>query len=481
MEIERAGKAGNRQWHTEADVVVIGAGGAGLAAAIEAASLGVTTLLLEKQSHIYDSSTALSAGMFAFAGTERQRSQGIVDTDECMYEDILNVGKRENDAGLVRRYVKHQLDTYRWLEEMGIEWSAEVSAASGMSVPRGHSTHPLELVRALKAKADECGVSFFFDTKAVALITDETGRVIGVTIEGPGARRMDVAARRGVILAAGGFARDPGRLERIDGRFKSVAVTAGAGHTGECHHMAEALGAFMKDMQYVKPSFELYVDGTSVKEILLMFCLGAIIVNTKGTRFVNESISYKDIGVAALDEPGSIGYQIFDRKIFDIGVEKSRKIGESMPPEYFAVGLDDRRIDLLVRADTLEELAVKVDIPPQALVDTVRRYNDSVAAGVDGEFGRATLSGDYGTPLKIDEPPYYSYATKSHFLATYAGVVVDGTMRVLTENGTIEGLYAAGEIIGGFHGASYHTGTALGKAVIFGRIAGKTAATDERM
>lgn len=449
-----------------------------MAAGIEAAGLGAKTLLFEKRPSLFDSSTALSCGMFAFAGTDTQLQQGIIDSNESFYADIVNVGGNKNDTGLVRAFIDNQLAAYHWLEELGARWSRVVSAASGMSHPRGHSTDPEELICILKRTADRCGVELVVGAKANRLIVNEQGRVEGVSaaITDGSERTLNVLARKGVILTTGGFARNAKMLTSINQEFEKVAVTAGLGHDGDGHRMAEALGAYMKDMAYVKPSFELHVEGSSAGEILLLFCLGAVIVNSEGKRFVNESSSYKDIGMASLTQSQSLGFQIFDQRIFNQGVEKSQEAGRWMQSKYFALGLDQARIKLLKTASTIEELADQLQIPRRELVATIQAYNRFVDAGNDPEFGRRTLSGNVGQPSKIDQPPFYGFPTKSHFLATYAGVAVDRNMRVLGRQGGIAGLYAAGEIIGGFHGSSYHTGTALGKAIVFGRIAGANAA-----
>jgi fumarate reductase flavoprotein subunit len=110
------------------------------------------------------------------------------------------------------------------------------------------------------------------------------------------------------------------------------------------------------------------------------------------------------------------------------------------------------------------------------LKETVERYNAGVSAGADPEFGRRHLSSSIGELVRIETPPFYAYEAKSHFISTYAGLAVDDSMRVLTSTGHIPGLFAAGEAIGGFHGASYHSGAAVGQALVFGRIAGRNAA-----
>jgi fumarate reductase flavoprotein subunit len=451
------------RWDSEFDVVIAGAGGAGLAAAVEAAAAGARTVVFEKHGKIWESSTAINVGMVAFAGTDVQQRLGIEDSSELLYQDLLAVGQNKNDPSLVRVYADHQLDTYRWLKDIGVRWAEVVTAAAGMSRPRGHFSDPLDMVRILKRQAEQRGATVLFHSAVTELITDNEQRVIGVHVRDR-VNETRVRARRGVVLATGGFARSPDRLAAIDARFVGLAATTGVGHTD------------FRDMEYVKPSYELHVSGDSAAEICLVFYLGAIIVNRHGRRFVNESIPYKDIGMASLDQPDGVGLMVFDQKVFDKAVENTRQASTTIPSENVVSGLDAARIRLLVQAETIEELADRIHVPREVLKDTVERYNNSVAGGGDTEFGRSHLSASIGSPVTIETPPFYAYEAKSHFLATYAGLAVDDGMRVLTHADHIPGLFAAGEAIGGFHGASYHSGAAVGQALIFGRIAGRNAA-----
>ena len=463
------------KWDSEFDVVIAGAGGAGLAAAIEAAEAGAKTVVFEKQGKIWESSTAINVGMVAFAGTDVQQRLGIEDSSELLYQDLLAVGNNKNDPSLVRAYADHQLDTYRWLKDIGVRWAEIATAGAGMSRPRGHFSDPLDMVRILKRQAEQRGATVLFHSAITELITDDQQRVIGVQMRDR-VSETRIRARNGVVLATGGFARSADRLAALDRRFVGLAATTGLGHTGDHLRMAEPLGAYFSDMEYVKPSYELHVTGDSAAEICLVFYLGAIIVNRQGRRFVNESIPYKDIGMASLDQPDGVGVMVFDQKIFDQAVENTRKASSVIPSENVVLGLDAARIRLLVQADTIGELADGIHVPRQVLKETVERYNNSVADGADTEFGRSHLSASIGSPVRIETPPFYAYEAKSHFLATYAGLAVDANMHVITQSGDIGGLYAAGEAIGGFHGASYHSGAAVGQALIFGRIAGKNAA-----
>ena len=458
-------------WDSEVDVVVAGAGAAGLEAALEAAQAGASAIVFEKQPRLWDSSTAISVGRVSFAGTEVQKRNGVADSNALMAQDILETGRHLNDPALVQAYVEHQLDTFEQLCALGVAWSPTVSAVAGMSVPRGHLTDPLDLVRKLKHAVEARGVAVLFGTPVTGLACDAGGVVSGVTVRERSGLVSRVRARRGVVLASGGFARDAQRLAAIEPRFAKVLATSGAGHNGDALRMAEALGADTRDILHVQPSFELHANGATSDDILLLYYQGGIIVNRHGLRFVNESISYKDIARVCLDQPGMMGFQVFDQSVYERAVAAQAAAGQGSP-----MTLDAAKIRMLLRAETLDELAHKAAMPATALRQTVARYNEGVSCGVDADFGRKTLAGSYGLPQRVERLPFYAFATIGHLLATYAGIAVDAQMRVLRRGQPIEGLYAAGEAVGGFHGASYHSGTGIGKALVFGRIAGKQAA-----
>lgn len=457
-------------WDNEVDAVVAGSGGAGLAAAIELADAKADVIVFEKQASIEDSSTYQCGGVFSFAGTDFQERQGVQDSYDLLYKDLMEVGQWKNDETLVQVYVNHQLDAYHWLSTLGVKWIT-LEASGGMSVPRGHVADPAQTLEVLKEAAENRGARVVFDTRITGLLTDADHRVIGVSAEGKGGT-MRVKARNGVILATGGIGRNIERLKAIDPRHTQVIPLVGAGHTGDGHQMAEELGAYLRDMEYIKPTFGIHEHSTTNAELVFMYYHGAIIVNRQGKRFVNESISYKDVGLAALDQTDGVGIQIFDQKLYDVGLEKAK----GLRPDIAIWGLDEGRRRLLVTAASIEELAINIAVPPETLQETVARYNSHIDHGGDADFGRKTLVGGTGKPVQIDTPPFYAFVSKGAFPGTYGGIFPDEEMHVLKRDGIIPGLYAAGEIVGGFHGASYMTGTAVGKAVIFGRIAGRNVA-----
>jgi fumarate reductase flavoprotein subunit len=194
---------------------------------------------------------------------------------------------------------------------------------------------------------------------------------------------------------------------------------------------------------------------------------GAIVVNNRGERFVDESISYKTIGDACLKQPDGVGFQVFDDRI----MQKSSPLPTSN---------DFRRAEregLLRKSETLQGLAAELKLDPETFVATVKLYNDGVAAGVDAEFGRTGLGSGYGERPKIEVAPFYGFPCMTSVLATYCGLAVDRSMQLLNPFGEpIPGVFAAGEVVGGLHGENYMSGSSLSKSAIFGIVAGESAA-----
>jgi fumarate reductase flavoprotein subunit len=446
------------------DIIVIGGGAAGWSAALAAVESGAAVLLLEKLTESGGSS-ALSGGCLALAGTDLQAAQGVVDSPALLFKDLCEVGQHVNDAALVRTYCDAQLATYDWLKQAGVAFSPVIETASGQSVPRVHTVDPADTVRALKAAAERSGkVDYRAGTAAKALLTDEGARVVGVRLTSD----EDIAARKAVIIASGGFAKNADMMNQYAPQYAEAVFVAGAGSQGDGLRMATALGADLCDMDYVKGTFGKHPTDETNDHSLQAVYKGAIAVNQDGARFVDESISYKLLGDAVMAQSWHTGYQIMDQGIFDTGDDRVRILdfGRRLEEGLFYVG------------DTLEELAAQIEIDPDTLVATVMRYNGYVEAGHDPEYGRKHLVHQHGALRKIETPPYYAYPSTAVVFGTYCGLRIDTDARVLRADGSIiEGLFAAGEVTGGFHGAAYMTGSALGKAVVFGRIAGTEAAS----
>lgn len=456
-------------WQREADVVVVGGGLAGYCAACEAAQSGAEVLLLEKQPEI-GGSTVLSAGFIAFAGTDLQKAAGIDDSNERLVSDLRNAGGGVNDERLLRVYAQHQLAAYEWLKDAGVTFKG-VELSSAHSVPRAHAADPRLLMKRVAELAARSGrVQTLLDAPVERLVRPGRGKPVAGVLARLGGKTLAIRARRGVVLAAGGFSRNPEML-RIFAPGQARAVSyGGAGNTGDGIRMAWALGAGLRDMGYIKGTFGFHPNARTEPGrdwTKLPVYRGAIAVNKLGRRYVDESLSYKLLGDAVLQQPDTIAYQIFDQGIMD-------RATEGTPPFDF---VSAQRRGLLAEADSLGALADKLGLDAATLVATVKRYNGFVAGGKDGDFGRDGLSTHYGKLVKIERPPFYACPSTSGLIATYCGLTVDPGMRVVDVfDEPIERLYAAGELIGGFHGVAYMTGSSLGKCIIFGRIAGRNAA-----
>jgi fumarate reductase flavoprotein subunit len=440
------------------DIIVIGGGAAGWSAALTAAQSGVTVTLLEKLEESGGSS-AMSGGCLALAGTDLQVAAGVLDSPELLFQDLRDVGGNENDEALVLTYCRAQLATYDWLKSIGVTFSSVIETAAGQSVPRVHTTDPADLVRQLKRSAEATGlITYCRETAAISLVRAGSGQVTGVKLESG----ETLPGNRGIVIASGGFTKNPAMLHRFAPQYAEAVFVAGAGSQGDGLRMAWKLGADLRDMAYVKGTFGKHPTDETNDHSLQAIYKGAIAVNQNGKRFVNESLSYKLLGDAVMAQPWNSAYQIMDQGIFDMGDDRVR---------IFDFG---RRLEegLFYVAESLEELALQIEVEPATLAETVDRYNSFVDVGADVEFGRKHLVHRHGSLRPITTPPFYAFPSTAVIFGTYCGLRIDTAARVVDVDGdVIEGLYAAGEVTGGFHGAAYMTGSALGKAIVFGRLA----------
>jgi len=453
-----------KKWDHEADLVIVGAGGAGFAAAIEAAGTGAKVVLLEKMP-VTGGSSIICGGALCFAGTDMQAAQGIKDSNELLYSDMMKVGENMNLPSLVQAYIDNQLETYEWLKKLGVKF-LKVGIASGMSVPRSHYVKPGDVLKILRDEAKARGVTLVMSTPAQRLVMDEkTGRIRGVIAESEG-KTVSYGATKGVILTSGGFSLNKDLLAKFVPAMANATAINGLGNRGDGMKMAWAYGADIQDMPYIKATFGFDLEAKTIaNDFALMFYLGAIIVNKEGKRFVDESKSYKLVGDAALVQTKAMGFQLYDAAI--------REKGMSDP---FGKTEDLEKRGRIQTAATLAELAQKMGVPAAVLEETVRKYNADVEKGDDSQLGRKTLVASYGKPVKIEKPPFYAFPSTATILGTYGGILINDKTEVIDVfDKAIPGLFAAGEIIGGMHGAAYMTGTAFGKALILGKLAGKTA------
>jgi fumarate reductase flavoprotein subunit len=450
------------KWSMKTDVVVLGAGGAGLFASIEAANAGAKVILLESTARLGGSS-GMCGGSLVFAGTDFQKEKKINDSNKLLYDDFMESGKHRNVPELVQTYVDNQLETYYHLKKLGVEFKIIVQGEG--SVPRSHRVNPAELILILKKEADRLGVKTMMETPATRLIRDASGRIIGVKAT-QGQKELNIGAQKGVIVATGGFSNNPEMLDNLKIGFSKVKSMAASGSRGDGFKMLSMEGALMKDLPSLKASYSQHPKSKPGKyQPVNTYRVGAILINKLGKRFVNDGLGHKELPEFTLMQPDGIVFELFDAKIAPDAATKSMQIKEQDLEQW------------ALKASTLDELAAKAGIPAEALKETVAKYNGYVETGKDLDFGRMHPFGKVGKLIKIDTPPFYFVEGISAILGTYCGGQVNSRAQVLNVYGEpIPGLYAAGEVMGGLHGDGYIGGTAFGKALIFGRLAGKNIA-----
>ena len=446
------------------DAIVVGGGLAGLAATRRLAAAGLRVALVEKRDRLGGSS-ALSGGWFALSGTPVQRRAGVEDSDDVFLADMLQTGGGFADPALLRALVARQAHAVEAIDHADA-WTDELKVSAGMTIARAHLIRIRDLLASLEQQATAAGAVILLGRPAEALVTEDT-RVTGIRSGGE-----VLAAAAGVVLTTGGFSRSRELLDLFVPDQAAAMPYGGVGSTGDGLRMAWMLGAGLADVGHVAGTYGQHAETTDDEhELLTANYLGAILVNALGQRFTDESESYKVLGSAVLSQPGAMAFQIFD----------SRVRARSRP----GVPLSDmeriEQLGHLVSAPTLAELGRRLELPSGELEGTVARYNESVAGRVADAFGRTGLVNGVGALVPVAQAPFFAYPAVTAMTSTYGGLSVAPDTSVARVDGSrIEGLYAAGEIVGGFHGASYMTGTALTKALVFGVVAADTITSGPR-
>ncbi len=442
----------------ETDVIVIGGGLAGLSATHRIATSGLSVALIEKCERLGGSS-AMSGGWFALSGTAIQRRAGVEDSDARFIADMVETGAGSADEELLQRLVERQIDAVAAIDRAGA-WTDELKISAGMTVPRAHLIRIRQLLAFLEEKAVAAGAVILHSHAADGLVWD------GARVHGVRSASGDLVARAGVLLTSGGFSRSRKLVELFVPDQAAAMPYGGVGNTGDGLRMAWALGAGVADIGHVAGTYGQSPETTDDEhELLTANYLGAILVNAHGERFTDESESYKVLGSAVLAQSKSMAYQVFDSVV--------RALSKPGVPLSDMERIEE--LGHLVRAPTIAALEEKLGIPAGRLERTVEAYNEGVSGRHGDRFGRTGLVNGVGALVPVSAPPFYAYPAVTAMTSTFGGVSVAPDTSVKRIDGTsIEGLYAAGEVVGGFHGASYMTGTALTKALVFGVEAADT-------
>ena len=439
----------------ETDIVIIGAGGAGMAAAIMAHQAGMNFVILEKMPYVGGNTTKATGGMNA-AETHYQKEQGIEDSKALFAADTMKGGHAKNDPLLVATLANSSAEAIEWLDSIGADLP-KISFSGGASVNRIHA--PADgsgvgnyLVDRFSAKLAELGVPVMLNTKATELLADTEGKICGVKAEGPDA--FYTFSCKAVILASGGFGANEDMYTQYRPDLKGTVTTNAPGATGDGIVMAQALGADLVDIGEI----QLHPTVEQTTSMLITESVrgdGAILVNQAGVRFTNELLTRDAVSAAELAQEGQYAYILFDQNLRDHlkAIEKYVKA------------------DLTKQADTIEGLAEQLGIDPATLAKTLADWNEIVKNQRDTEFGRTT-----GMNADLTTPPYYAIKIAPGIHHTMGGVKIDVAAQVInTECKPIPGLFAAGEVTGGVHGGNRLGGNAVADIVIFGRIAAQSA------
>lgn len=493
-----------------ADVVIVGAGGAGISAALTAADAGASVIIIDKAGSV-GGNTIISGGVFNAVDPERQQNVAMSDSCRREIESYLDFaeedfgdfaptltllkeqirtylssgetalfdtpelhiiqtyigGKREGldgtvitgDYELVKTLCYNALDAFHWLEELGVQFEDGVVQAVGALWQRTHTPVPANGVAVVSVLSDKLAsyenIELMTETEATDLILDDN-KVVGVAAVKKDGTEVTLHADKNVVLATGGFASNIDMIKEYNNYWPEIADVpsdAAATCNGDGILMAQQAGANLVGMGYVQmlPT-TAYPDGVAGLQ-----GNSKLFINKEGKRFVNESAERDVLSAAGLSQTDGMFYCVADANYL------SNRTWEQV------YGWEAK--GYLAYADTLEEAAEKMGLNPATVRETIDRFNSFVDNEEDLDFGRYSFKG------KVETAPFIIIAMSPAYHHTMGGVQIDAQCHVLnTEGNIIEGLYAAGEVCGGVHAGNRLGGNAIADVFVFGRIAGENAA-----
>jgi flavocytochrome c len=466
-----------KKWDKEADIVVVGFGGAGAAVAIAARKAGSSVVILEKR-EVAGGSTAICGGVYYASNTSVQKANGIVDTADKMYQHYINAGKGFNNPKLVRLAADKSAENVELLISLGADMStpptvsgAEYNVGSE-PIARVHSTIFGDLsgggayFAVLEKGAKDAGAEVLMETPATKLIIDAAGQVVGVKADNAGTE-MNIKAKKGVVITTGGFTRSEEMLYAFTMQGHYCQPLGAPGLDGDGHKMAFELGAATDNISEILGIPGITLPGAGAATYALwtfMMTVPAIMVNNDGMRFVDEYKFYDWKNTELLKQPDHVGFSVFDVTTRDT-YKGAIVAGFS---EDLAKEVTDGTV---LKADTIAGLAKAMGVPAAKLEATVAKWNEDSAAGTDTLWGRTSGFG------KIETAPFYAFKTFPTMFDNSGGLKINENAQVINVRGEAIGrLYAAGQVAGGVIGEHYPgSGTALNAGITFGLIAGTHA------
>ncbi|MBR5806619.1 MAG: flavocytochrome c [Oscillospiraceae bacterium] len=438
-----------------ADIVVIGAGGAGMSAAIQAVQNGATNVVIVEKTGMAGGNTTRSTGGLNASETTFQERDKIEDSNQLFIDDTMKGGKNINNPELVKYMAENSAEALYWVNDMGADLTV-VGLFGGASVKRIHRPSDTSavgpvLVKTLLSVVEKNNIPVLYNTKAEEIITDANGAVSGVKVtDAEGTYTINCKA---VIIATGGFGANSEMVEKLNPNLKGFGTTNVAAATGDGITMGTAIGAATVDMEQIQTHPTVHPE-TQTMYTEAVRGNGAIIVNKEGARFTNEMGTRDVVSAAILEQTDGQAWLIFDE-----AVRKSLKAIEG----YISAGI-------VFQSETIEGLAAEIGADPATLSATMAKFADDVKAGNADEFGRA------GLELPLTEANFYACMVAPAIHHTMGGLKINTAAEVLNEEGNaIAGLFAAGEVTGGVHGANRLGGNAVTDIVVFGKAAGASA------
>ena len=487
----------------DADVVVVGAGGAGMTAAITAAAEGKSVVIVESQPMVGGNSVRATGGMNAgktvyqdenefgeSAGVEKTlktaaekyadnetitalaktvseqwaayqaNPTGYFDSVELMELDTMIGGKGINDPELVETLCANSADAIDWLDEHGITLH-DVSSFGGASVKRIHRPVNAEgktvsvgsyMIPLLQENCEKAGVQILLNTTANEILTDANGAAAGIKATGSTGETVTVNAKA-VVLTTGGFGANLDMVTEYKPELKGFMTTNAAGAQGQGIEMAQAIGAATVDMDQIQihPTVEANTAALITEGLRGD---GAVLINAEGKRFIDEVGTRDVVSAAEIAQTGSYSWLVVDQAMVD---------ASSVIQGYIKKGYT-------VTGATYEELGKAMGVDAAAFAETMEKWNGYVEAKNDPDFGRTSFANPLNTA------PYYAVKVTAGVHHTMGGLKINANTEVLNEKGeVIPGLFAAGEVTGGVHGANRLGGNAVADFTVFGRIAGAAA------
>ena len=456
----------------QADVVVIGGGGAGLASAISSMQAGAKKVIVIEKLGYVGGSTNVSEGALNAVDDQRQKAQGIKDSYETFYETTMHGGHDKGDPTLVRFLTSHSMDAVNWLESLGVKFNDHIGAATGSLGQRSHypaTPYGNTYIRTFeKVIADSNGkIQVLLDTPAVKLIQNKSGRVVGVVGNNFGSK-VTVMAKDGVIIATGGFGANVAyRQKGNTGVWKNIKLDNSIGCTniqkaaqGQGLFLAQKVGAKLIGLSDIQ-IHPCGTPGTGLMENIRTSGRNRIFVNSDGNRFVNEGAARDVLANAIFQQKGRTYWIVVNKLRYPTPDFKDR------------MGASIRNMEALgavVEAPTLDELAKKTGMNAENLKKAIADYNAVVSGKAQDKLGFVANNKD---DKQMTEGPWYACRKVPTVHHTMGGIKINVKSQVINTKGkVIPGLYAVGEVTGGIHGSNRLGGNAIADIMTFGHAVG---------